>query len=234
MKKLIGVFIVIGLVVAGIDTGKGLIADAEKRVAQRKENEASQQQNALAGTQTAPAMQQTAAASGKRTFVENEFYWDKDNSPYKDVIVKGTNKVFRENTRCHSLDPQSATTSTNKGTKKDPVFYVTCQTEDGQPFNVFFSKSDVEGGASLAAAAHINRGDALLACRDYAKAHATHPSSVDFSTFLDLGTTEFPNGRTRLDSSFTAKNAFNMEAKFNISCIFEGGKLIEGTIAEAQ
>ena len=211
MKLLIAAAIIIGLIIAGVNTGQDLISKAEKQVAARE-----------------------GQSRSTRTFAEDEFYWDKYNNTHKDVIVKGANKVYRENSRCHTLDPGSAGVSTSKGTKENPVFFVGCTTKDGLPFNVFFSKSDVEADKSMAAAAHINRGDALIACRNYAKANAMHPSTVDFSTFMDLGTTEFPNGRTRVDSSFTAKNSFNMEAKFSISCTFEGGRLIEGNIYEAR
>ena len=225
----------LGLYALGVAIGLGVVGEVLLPAQQPKtvQQIASTETTAVTATQSSESPTALSNKS-RRTFVESEFYWDKYNRAYKDLIVKGANKVFRENPRCHTLDPESATTSISKGTKNDPMFYVSCKTEDGEPFNVFFSKSDVKSDKSLAAVAHIDRGDALIACRDYAKAHAMHPSSVDFSTFMDLGTKEFPNGRTRLDSSFTAKNSFNMEVKFNITCMFEGGNLIEGNIYEAE
>lgn len=209
MKILVGA-ILIGLVVMAINTGQDMISDAEKRV------------NSKQTTKQA------------RVFAEDEFYWDKYNRAYKDIIIKGVNKVFRDNSRCHSLDPQTATKSSNKGTKTDPVFYVTCETKEGDVFNAFFSKSEVESDTSLSAIKHIDQSDAISLCKQYVKANATHPSTVDFSTFMDLSVTNFPNGRTRLASTFTAKNSLNMEAKFDVECMFDGGALIEGTILESQ
>ena len=71
-------------------------------------------------------------------------------------------------------------------------------------------------------------------CEDYAKAHATHPSTVDFSRFMDVSFYESPNGRTRLSSTFTAKNSFNLELNHKISCLLDSKGLIEANISESS
>lgn len=54
-------------------------------------------------------------------------------------------RIHKENDRCKDIDPSSAYLSSGKGTKSNPVFYVTCGKAAGA-FNVFFSKSDVDAG----------------------------------------------------------------------------------------
>jgi hypothetical protein len=40
------------------------------------------------------------------------------------------------------------------------------------------------------------------------------------------------SGRARVVSSFTAKNALDLELKYRISCLFDGPTLIETQISE--
>lgn len=172
-------------------------------------------------------------SGGKTVFTEADFLWDKKTSPYKKVIIDGVNKVYRENSRCKHIDPSSAYISSSKGTKDNPVFFVTCGKGAGA-FNAYFSKSDVEGGSQLKAKKNIDRASAVQACEDYAKNNATHPSTVSFSRVMDLAVVDHPSGRTTVTSTFTAKNSFNTKLKFNIRCLFDGSQLLEGNISEAR
>lgn len=172
-------------------------------------------------------------AAGKEIFTEKDFIWDNNTSPYKEVIVAGVNKVYRENARCKDIDPSSAYISSSKGTKDNPVFFVTCG-KGRNTFNAFFSKADVEKDKRLTEKKHIDKSNAVDLCEAYAKQQATHPSTVDFSRIMDLAITEHPNGRTRVTSTFTAKNSFNLEVKFNISCLLEASGLIEANIIESK
>lgn len=172
-------------------------------------------------------------AAGKEIFTEKDFIWDNNTSPYKEIIVAGVNKVYRENARCKDIDPSSAYISGSKGTKDNPVFFVTCG-KGSNTFNAFFSKADVEKDKRLTEKKHIDKSQAVDLCEAYAKQHATHPSTVDFSRIMDLAITEHPNGRTRVTSTFTAKNSFNLEVKFNISCLLEDSGLIEANIIESK
>ncbi len=81
---------------------------------------------------------------------------------------------------------------------------------------------------------HVTRGQALIVCEKEAKARSNYPESVSFSTLLDAAWTDYPNGRTSLNTTFTAKNAFGAERKFNISCLFTKSELIEVIIKEAR
>ena len=86
-------------------------------------------------------------SSGIEVFTDADFYFDKKTRSYKNLIIAGVNKVHRENSRCKDIDPSSAYISGSKGSKSNPVFYVTCG-KDSKVFNVFFSKSDIENSTT--------------------------------------------------------------------------------------
>ena len=92
----------------------------------------------------------------------------------------------------------------------------------------------VGGGQAVAAVKHIDKNTAIQKCEEYAKNNATHPSTVDFSRFMDLAVTEHPNGNTTVISSFTAKNSYNLELKYNIRCLSNASGLFEANINEAK
>ena len=172
-------------------------------------------------------------SSGAEVFSEADFSFDKKTRPYKNIIIAGVNKIHRENSRCKNIDPSSAYISGSKGTKSNHVFFVTCG-KGYKVFNVFFSKSDVEKDKQFRAKKHISKSRATDLCENYAKSNATHPSTVDFSRIMDLSVYETPNGRTRVTSTFTAKNSFNLEIKHKISCLLNSGGLIEANIHEEK
>lgn len=172
-------------------------------------------------------------STGTEVFTEQDFLFDKKTRKHKKIIIKGVNKIHRENSKCKDIDTASAYLSGSKGTKSDPVFYVTCG-KGSKVFNVFFSKSDVEKNKTFGAKKHIKKSKATRICEDYAKSKATHPSTVDFSKFLNLSSYETPNGRTRISSTFTAKNSLNLELEYNITCLFNDSGLIEANINEKQ
>ncbi len=113
------------------------------------------------------------------------------------------------------------------------MFFVTCG-KGHKVFNVFFSKSDVEKDKKFREKKHISKSRATDFCESYTKSNVTHPSTVDFSRIMDLSVYETPNGRTRVTSTFTAKNSFNLEIKYKISCLLDSGGLIEASINEAK
>jgi hypothetical protein len=173
------------------------------------------------------------ASDGARKYVADDFYWDEDTSPYKKELVAAANRIAVENANCGSIDPGTLAKSPTKSTPGKPVYFITCNGISDQPFNVWFERGDAKGGKSFAAIPNIGRGDAVLACEQAAKNAANNPQTVNFSTFMDVAYIPYPNGRSRLLSSFTAKNAFGVEGKFTIGCLFEGSNLIETVVNEA-
>lgn len=174
-----------------------------------------------------------ADAAGNRNYVEADFYWDDDTSRYRPQLVAAVNRIVRENDNCLSVDPGTLSESGSRGTAARPVYFITCNGPNDRPFNVWFERDDATSGKSFAAIRNIDRGDAVVACERAAKAAANNPQTVDFSTFMDVAYLTYPNGRSRLLSSFTAKNAFGVEGKFTIGCLFEGQELIETVVNQA-
>lgn len=171
-------------------------------------------------------------ASGVRLYVESDFYWDNDTSRYKPQIVAVVNKIAQQHAGCATLDTGTVAKSSSRSKPNDPVFFVTCNPSSGVPFNVWFRHTDAD--KTFTALKPISRGDAILACEQAAKSAATHPSTVDFSRFMDVSYMAREDGRVALDSSFSAKNSFNLELKFKIRCLFDGNTLIESNVVEAN
>ena len=168
-------------------------------------------------------------ATGSRVYVEADFFWDDDTTPFKSDLVQVVNRIVRENERCKSVDPGTLAKSGNRGTKSDPVFFVTCN--GAEPFNVWFKPGDAKDPERrLAAVANISKSEALTACEAAAKAAANNPSTVEFSTFWDVAFVPYPNGNSRLLSKFKAKNSFGVQGEFDIECFFEGAALKEQNI----
>jgi hypothetical protein len=172
-------------------------------------------------------------ASGTRILTEGDFRWDRSTSPYKEEIVVLVNRIAAEHEDCEDADPSSVSLSGDRSSSGDPVFYVTCgmSSRSSTPFNVWFRPTDAD--RSFSAVPAIGQGNAVLACRDAARAAATIPSSVDFSAILDVAYSARPDGRASLSSSFTATNAMNVESRYNIRCLFDGTNMIERTITQA-
>lgn len=82
-------------------------------------------------------------SSGTEIFTAEDFIFDNKTRPYKSILVAGVNRIHRENAGCKDIDPSSAYISGSRGSKSDPVFFVTCG-KGAKVFNVFFSKSEVK------------------------------------------------------------------------------------------
>jgi len=74
-------------------------------------------------------------------------------------------------------------------------------------------------------------GRGLAACEKYARLRVKYPETFEFSRFMDVSHKKMPNGRMKIWSSFTAKNAFGVPQKADISCLVgKNGNLIEAFI----
>lgn len=165
--------------------------------------------------------------AGKRQFVETDFIWDEDTERFKSQLIRAVNRISRENANCESVDTGTLSLSPTKGTPANPIFFVTCNNERG-PFNVWFGPEEAsDESVSFAAIKNIGEGEAIVACEKSAKAAANNPQTVKFSAFMDVSFVPYPNGNSRLLSTFRAKNSFGVESKFRILCFFEGPDLTE-------
>lgn len=172
-------------------------------------------------------------AGGIHVFVEEDFYWDSDTSKFKTNIVSIVNRIFRENTACTEIDTSSVAKSATRSTSGDPVFFVTCNLGTSA-FNVWFRPSDTPSSVTFTRIEPLAKNAAVAACEAYSKSVATHPSTVRFSHIWDMAYMQYPSGRARVVSSFSAENAFGIELKYRIDCLFDGLNLLEVSIVEAN
>jgi hypothetical protein len=157
-------------------------------------------------------------ASGVEKFTEDDFIWDKKIRPYKKIIIAGVNKVHKENSSCKHIDPSSAYISGSRGSKADPVFYVTCGTESNM-FNVYFSKSDVEKSKKMRAVQPVSKTVAMQKCADGIRAKVMFPSTVDLHIITGTSVKAHPNGNTTVWMNFDAKNALDNELPYEARCL---------------
>lgn len=170
--------------------------------------------------------------NGGRVYVEDDFYWDKDTSMFKPQIVAVVNRIASQNRNCSQIDTSSVAKSPSRSKPGEPVFFVACGS-GSNVFNVWFRPTDAGAGKMFVAKEPLGKSAAVDACEMAAKQAATHPSTVEFSRIWDLAYMPHVSGRARVVSTFTAKNALNLELKFRIDCLFDGRTLIETSIAES-
>lgn len=146
----------------------------------------------------------------------------------KELVEKGALKVLADDKNCSQIDFVSKSSNT-KG-----KYYVTCNTPDGMPYNVWFSPSDVKSGKTLASPEPIQEEIARETCISEIKSRATHPSTLKIHTVTGYASNVFPNGRRQVIQSFEAQNSFGLKTQNTARCLFmEGGKY-EITIVENQ
>lgn len=169
-----------------------------------------------------------------RAFTEADFMWDDDTNKAKAAIIKAVNRIHKEDPRCKDdIYPSSvAKSATESEAQGKPVYFVNCG-GGATSVNVYFDAQRADDPTPFRAPGHFDKARATDLCEAYAKQQASHPSTVDFSRFMDIAISEHPNGRTTVMSSFKAKNAFNLELKFKIKCLFDESGFIEGQIWEA-
>lgn len=166
-----------------------------------------------------------------RAFTEEDVPWYEVTAPYKKVIVAGLNRIHAGNRNCKYISPASVDISKTLSRLGDPMFFVMCG--GGKDVHtVYFSLSDIESGKIFSTPQYIEKMRAMSLCEGSARSAANHPSTVKISRILDYRVREFPNGRTRIDTTFKARNSFNLEEKFHIRCLLDEDGLIESDISE--
>jgi hypothetical protein len=180
-----------------------------------------------AAKEPAPAPKLTASGKPEKVFTEGDVYWDSSNKKYKALIVKAINKVYRENERCASY--QGADISvTQKGTKANPMFYVSCNDQEGSPFNVFVSKSDIESDKLLTAPKHLDRNAAFTVCKKEITKRLEE-AQMSSASIYELNLVNFPNGRTRVTLAFDAKNLAGLKITNYVACLLDAKKVHDVT-----
>lgn len=153
-----------------------------------------------------------------KPFVKSDFYWAKSDvtaSKNKELLVEHINLIRNTIPDCRNIEPD-VFTSQSKGTKSNPVFFVTCEKE-GEPYNVFFSKSEAESNTSPKIPKALDETTAVQKCIDEIKRNANHPESIDSHYLLGKAYIAHPNGNATVMLTFGVKNSFETE----IDCLVQ-------------
>lgn len=174
------------------------------------------------------------AKADPRVFTAKDFnFYDSSLRKWAPIIIEGVNKVAHENKECSKADPFAVDfAGEDQVHTKNPTFYVGCTNAVGTPFNVRFSADDVRNDFALTSNAPISATAAAESCDTAVKARAEHPSTVDMSRVWNASFRTFPNGRTVFETTFSARNSFNLKLRFNVSCYFEGARMTDVEIFE--
>ena len=167
--------------------------------------------------------------SGRRLYVEADFFWDEDTENYSQAIVQAANQIAAENRNCETIQTSSVARSPTRSRPGDPVFFLTCGA-GSQAFNVWFRPAEVGEKGAFDAIEPIGRLAAVSACQQEAIAVANFPDSVRFP-LGGAGFVQHASGRARVIVEFSARNAFDSEQRFQMNCLFEGDRLIESQVA---
>lgn len=147
----------------------------------------------------------------------------------KALVREGALKVLRDEPNCLKI-----TTGYRSGSKKGQ-YYVTCTAKNGaEPFNVWFSPSDVKSGQSLAIPNAFDETRSRQMCIDAIKSRVNHPSTLDVNTFTGYGTRVANNGNREVIQTFSAKNSFGLELKHRARCLIMPNGDLEITITEDE
>jgi len=83
-------------------------------------------------------------ADGSRMYVEDDFSWDEETTPYKSILIKDVNYIVRHHPGCPKIDTATLFRDDSNNNlvdnKNDPVFFITCLRSDRTTdvFNVWF------------------------------------------------------------------------------------------------
>lgn len=154
--------------------------------------------------------------------------------PVHQADVAGMLNLLRETVpECReALSPMNAGPASVQPEPGNPHFFVFCGNQMRKKIN--FTWMDAVNKRVPAPAPRVDRTAAVNACESRAKSWATNPQTVSFSRVLDMDFRDHGDGSATIRSAFTAKNAFNLELKFAISCEYAGGRITHSSVSEYQ
>jgi hypothetical protein len=165
-------------------------------------------------------------ANGRRVFTSADFEWPAGMGSDRARVVKVINRIMAERSTCEAID-RASLAKVSDG--PNSMFMVGCVGEEYQ--TVQFSTADADNGRDFAVYAPIDKGVAFGVCKDAARARTNHPSTFEMSAW-DVDFRDDGDGRTQIISSFSARNAFNLELTFDVVCDFTGETLTDVRISE--
>ncbi len=147
----------------------------------------------------------------------------------KKLVKRGALKVLQDEKNCENIY-----TGYRSDTRKG-AYYVTCNAKNGgQPFNVWFTPTEVNAGGTLAVPKAYPEAPSRQACGRAIEARVSHPSTLDVHHILGYATQVHNNGNRTVIQEFTAKNSFGLELKHRARCLIQPNGSLEITITEVQ
>ncbi|OIQ79850.1 hypothetical protein GALL_384100 [mine drainage metagenome] len=102
--------------------------------------------------------QSSLDSNGIRIYTEGDIIWDEFTKSHKDLILVAINKIARQHPNGPKIDTSSISMAPDRGTKADPVFFVTIGTFP-KAYNIYFSKKDVESGFLSGSPSHDEKSN---------------------------------------------------------------------------
>lgn len=146
-------------------------------------------------------------------------------APYIDDVVIMLNRLKQTNTRCQQrLEPISAGISKSRSTPGYPSFFVQCG-----PINdievVRFTLDDIKTNRVITASKHLDKKNAMQACRNRIENAMNTYSSASIPFFGVKDYSQFAGGNVVVTYDFEATNGFGKSTAMQIKCYFNGAKL---------
>lgn len=164
--------------------------------------------------------------SGRRIYEAADFEWPDGSKPYRKSALAVVNRIMAQNPRCDAFGSQALLFDKDRA---GALFKVACFGATEQV--VDFRPDDATNGRSFAPVDPLDEKTAREACWNAAKERATHPSTVDISTFGGQFYSD-DSGGTSYRTTFTAKNSFNLTLNYTILCSFKGSRFADVDIQE--
>lgn len=166
--------------------------------------------------------------NGRRIYGPADFEWVDGSLRYQKAILTVANRVMAQNPKCDAFNSQSILMDRDRA---GPLIKLACF---GQPEQIVdFRPDDATNGRSFAPVDPIDERTAREACWAAAKERATHPSTVDISTFGGQFQ-PYEGGTASYRTTFSAKNSFNLTLNYTISCSFKGNEFTGVDIQESS
>lgn len=147
----------------------------------------------------------------------------------KALLKSGALNVLKDEPNCAKI------TTGYRSSSQKGAYFVTCTAKnDGQPFNVWFTPSDVRTGSRLGVPKAYPEEPSRRGCEKAIEERVTHPSTLDIHHFIGYATQVHNNGNRSIVQEFTAKNSFGLEIEYRARCLIQPDGSLEISVAEVQ
>jgi hypothetical protein len=165
-------------------------------------------------------------SDGRRVYEARDFTWPAGVGSAKAAVVTLANRIMDQRSDCLAIDAKNLVLA---GPASTGTFSVPCFVE-GDLASFDFRVADAISGSNFRPVEPLTEDQAILACQHYAQSKASHPSTVEFGWGNKFKGGS--DGRTEVSTTFKAKNSFNLELEFDVTCNFTGDQLDDIRVME--